>query len=244
MGAPALAVEDQVALREARIARGEDPAHGAAFQRGAELESALAAVHQPAVRGYLPAVAGGGSTESSRFSTRAVPGRGSGTGVRTQAKSRVLVAVAEHGSFAAAAAGLGLTQSAVSHSVRSVEAKLGAVLFERGRTGASPTPAGERAVGHARRILRLYEVMGAEARGAGRAADPAVLEGVLRIAAFRSAALHLLPPALERLAARHPGLRPEVRVVRELGAGSAWRSSRSCRCERRAKASRSPIWAP
>ncbi|WP_407837077.1 LysR family transcriptional regulator [Streptomyces sp. DSM 116496] len=134
---------------------------------------------------------------------------------------RVLVAVAERGGFSAAAASLGLTQSAVSHSVRGSEAKLGAVLFERGRTGASPTPAGERAVGHARRILRLYEVMGAEVRGAGGAAAPAEPAGVLRIAAFRSAALHLLPPALERLTARHPGIRPEVRVVRELGAGAA-----------------------
>ncbi|MER7467741.1 LysR family transcriptional regulator [Streptomyces sp. NPDC097981] len=131
---------------------------------------------------------------------------------------RILVAVAETGGFSAAAARLGLTQSAVSHSVRGSEAKVGAVLFDRGRTGASPTPAGERAVGLARRILRLYEVLGAEARAAGR--DRAA-DGVLRIAAFRSAALHLLPPALERLKARHPGLRPEVRVVRELGAGTA-----------------------
>lgn len=135
---------------------------------------------------------------------------------------RVLVAVAESGGFSAAAASLGLTQSAVSHSVRGSEAKLGAVLFERGRTGASPTPAGQRAVGHARRILRLYEVMGAEARGAGRAAPHReAVEGVLRIAAFRSAALHLLPPVLGRLAALHPGIRPEVRVVREIGAGAA-----------------------
>ncbi|MFD7262234.1 LysR family transcriptional regulator [Streptomyces sp. NPDC059874] len=134
---------------------------------------------------------------------------------------RVLVAVAETGGFSAAAARLGLTQSAVSHSVRGSEAKLGAVLFERGRSGASPTPAGERAVGHARRILRLYEVMGAEARGAAGGSGRDVVGGVLRIAAFRSAALHLLPPALERLTARHPGIRPEVRVVRELGAGTA-----------------------
>ncbi|MFE2875411.1 LysR family transcriptional regulator [Streptomyces roseus] len=133
---------------------------------------------------------------------------------------RVLVAVAETGGFSTAAVRLGLTQSAVSHSVRGSEAKVGAVLFERGRTGASPTPAGERAVGLARRILRLYEVLGAEVRGAGREASQAV-GGVLRIAAFRSAALHLLPPALERLTARHPGIRPEVRVVRELGAGAA-----------------------
>ncbi|OKI69123.1 LysR family transcriptional regulator [Streptomyces sp. MJM1172] len=130
---------------------------------------------------------------------------------------RVLAAVADSGGFSAAGAALGLTQSAVSHSVRGSEAKVGAVLFERGRGGASPTPAGERAVALARRILRMYEVLGAEARGAGR--DTAA--GVLRIAAFRSAALHLLPPALERLTARHPGIRPEVRVVRELGAGTA-----------------------
>ncbi|WP_328927823.1 LysR family transcriptional regulator [Streptomyces sp. NBC_00190] len=135
---------------------------------------------------------------------------------------RILVAVAESGGFSAAAAALGLTQSAVSHSVRGSEAKIGAVLFERGRTGAAPTPAGERAVGHARRILRLYEVMGAEARGAGRGAPRRdTVEGVLRIAAFRSAALHLLPPALDRLTARHPGILPEVRVVREIGAGAA-----------------------
>ncbi|GLV98594.1 LysR family transcriptional regulator [Streptomyces lavendulae] len=135
---------------------------------------------------------------------------------------RVLVAVAEAGGFSAAAHRLGITQSAVSHSVRGSEAKVGAVLFDRGRAGASPTPAGERAVALGRRILRLYEVLGAEARAAGRAAaGPGTAEGVLRIAAFRSAALHLLPPALERLAARHPGIRPEIRVVRELGPGTA-----------------------
>ncbi|MBT2509556.1 LysR family transcriptional regulator [Streptomyces sp. ISL-98] len=130
---------------------------------------------------------------------------------------RVLVAVERERGFSAAAAALGMTQSAVSHSVRGSERKIGAVLFERGRQGARPTEAGVRAVGHARRILRLLDVMGAEARGAGEdtVASP------LRIAAFRSAALHLLPPALERLTARHPGIEPVVRVVRELGPGVA-----------------------
>lgn len=138
---------------------------------------------------------------------------------------RILVAVADTGGFSAAASALGLTQSAVSHAVRGTEAKIGAVLFDRGRSGARPTPAGERAVAHARRILRMYEVLTAEARGAGRGTPGRdggdTAEGPLRIAAFRSAALHLLPPALERLTARHPGIRPEVRVVRELGPGTA-----------------------
>ncbi|MGW8762217.1 LysR family transcriptional regulator [Streptomyces sp. NPDC055815] len=130
---------------------------------------------------------------------------------------RVLVAVGSEGGFSAAAVLLGMTQSAVSHSVRTSERKLGAVLFDRGRAGASPTEAGERALGHARRVLRLLEVMGAEVRGA----TSGTVAGPLRIAVFRSAALHLLPRALERLTARHPEIVPEVRIVREVGRGTA-----------------------
>ncbi|MFJ9433177.1 LysR family transcriptional regulator [Streptomyces sp. NPDC101490] len=135
---------------------------------------------------------------------------------------RVLVAVGRERGFSAAAVALGMTQSAVSHSVRGSERKLGAVLFDRGRTGATPTAAGERALAHARRVLRLLDVMGAEVRGvpAGGPAD-AVPAGPLRIAAFRSAALHLLPRALGRLTERHPGIVPEVRIVREVGRGTA-----------------------
>ncbi|MFG2503360.1 LysR family transcriptional regulator [Streptomyces sp. NPDC048441] len=130
---------------------------------------------------------------------------------------RILVAVDSERGFSAAAQALGLTQSAVSHSVRGIERKVGAVLFERGRKGATPTPAGTAAAGYARRVLRLLDTLVAEARGA----DSGTVEGPLRIAAFRSAALYLLPAALQRLAASHPGIRPEVRVVRELGAGTA-----------------------
>ncbi|MEU6679470.1 LysR family transcriptional regulator [Streptomyces sp. NPDC046925] len=130
---------------------------------------------------------------------------------------RILVAVDRERGFSAAAKALGLTQSAVSHSIRGTERKIGAVLFERGRKGATPTPAGASAAAHARRVLRLLDTLAAEARGAERGA----VAGVLRIAAFRSVALYLLPPVLERLTARHPGIEPEVRVVRELGAGTA-----------------------
>ncbi|WP_405950790.1 LysR family transcriptional regulator [Streptomyces prunicolor] len=130
---------------------------------------------------------------------------------------RTLVAVADEGGFSAAGARLGSTQSAVSHAVRGIERKLGVVLFERGRYGARPTPAGARAVAHARRVLRMLEVMVAETRGV----QAAVVGGPLRIAAFRSAALHLLPPVLERLAVSHPGIEPTVRVVREIGPGTA-----------------------
>ncbi|MEV7340198.1 LysR family transcriptional regulator [Streptomyces sp. NPDC093544] len=135
---------------------------------------------------------------------------------------RTLVAIAHEGGFSAAAGTLGMTQSAVSHAVRGIERKVGVVLFERGRRGARPTAAGERAVAHARRVLRMLDTLVAEARGAGAGPGGAdTVAGPLRIAAFRSAALHLLPPALERLAARHPGIEPTVRVVREVGPGTA-----------------------
>jgi DNA-binding transcriptional LysR family regulator len=130
---------------------------------------------------------------------------------------RLLVAVADTGSFTAAAERLDLTQSAVSHAVRTAERKVGTVLFERGRRGAVPTPAGERAVAHARLILRQFELLAAEARGA----SSGNIQGPVRIVAFRSAAAHLLPPALERLTARHPHVVPQVLIVRELGRGTA-----------------------
>ncbi|MFJ7969036.1 LysR family transcriptional regulator [Streptomyces sp. NPDC096324] len=136
----------------------------------------------------------------------------------TPQELRVLVAVADAGAFSAAAGALALTQSAVSHSVRGSERKIGAVLFDRGRTGARPTPAGDKAVAHARRVLRLLDVLTAEARGAARSDT---VEGPLGIVAFRSAALHLLPPVLQRLRARHPGIEPRVRIVREVGRGTA-----------------------
>ncbi|MFD4789897.1 LysR family transcriptional regulator [Streptomyces sp. NPDC058459] len=130
---------------------------------------------------------------------------------------RTLVAVAEEGGFSTAAVRLGTTQSAVSHAVRGIERKLGVVLFERGRFGARPTPAGERAAAHARRVLRMLAALAADARSA----DAGEIAGPLRVAAFRSAALQLLPPALERLAARHPGVEVRVSVVREVGPGTA-----------------------
>jgi DNA-binding transcriptional LysR family regulator len=130
---------------------------------------------------------------------------------------RLLIAVAESGSFTAAAERLGLSQSAVSYAVRSAERRVGVLLFERGRNGASPTPAGQRALVHARQILRQLEVLVAESRGAAAG----TLSGSVRVAAFRSAAANLLPPALEALAARHPAIVPQVLIVRELGRGTA-----------------------
>lgn len=133
------------------------------------------------------------------------------------AELRVLDAVDRAGSFSAAALRLGLTQSAVSHAVRTAERKIGAVLFDRGRHGARPTPAGRRAVTHARGILRLSHVLSVDARLAAGVA----VETTVRVAAFRSAAAHLLPEALSRANSRIRTVTAEVSIVRDLGEGPA-----------------------
>lgn len=55
---------------------------------------------------------------------------------------RLVVACAEHGSFAAAAVALGLDQTTVSRRIGVMEAAIGRPLFTRRRSGATPTPAG------------------------------------------------------------------------------------------------------
>src|ERR1700748_320458 len=68
---------------------------------------------------------------------------------------RALVAVADHGSFRAAARSLGYTQSAISHQVGTLERALEASLFTRpgGRGAVALTPAGDVAYVRARRVL-------------------------------------------------------------------------------------------
>ncbi|HEY9663455.1 MAG TPA: LysR family transcriptional regulator, partial [Allocoleopsis sp.] len=72
---------------------------------------------------------------------------------------RSLVAVAECGNFGEAALSLGISQSAVSHAIASLEEALGVVLFSRGRRGAQLTPVGEQIVLYARQSLQSLEEM-------------------------------------------------------------------------------------
>lgn len=112
---------------------------------------------------------------------------------------RILVAVAEHETFSEAALNLDMSQSAVSHSISALEDHLGVVLFARGRYGARPTPVGDRIVSHARTILQQADAI---AREAGLARG--LQGGQVRIASFRSIAIHLLPNAIAEFKHRHP----------------------------------------
>jgi DNA-binding transcriptional LysR family regulator len=116
----------------------------------------------------------------------------------------MLAAVADHGSFGAAAAALGCTQSRISHGIGELEAALGARLLERSRSGCTPTEAGLRVLATARQILRLADGLRNDAAGGTS------LSGQVRIACFRSVATHVLPDLLHALTLKHPGIRVDV----------------------------------
>lgn len=114
---------------------------------------------------------------------------------------RILVEVAERGSFSAAADALVLTQPAVSRQIGGLEKQLGLPLFRRAARGVSPTAAGSTAVDLARGVLGRLDAMEATMRTlAGLDA------GHLRLTAFASANTSFVPAAIRRFDADHPGV--------------------------------------
>ena len=123
----------------------------------------------------------------------------------TLVQLRSLLMVLETRSFSAAALELGSAQSAVSYAVAELERELGVKLLERGRFGARPTPIGTRVADYARQMSRLSDAIRQEA-----SLERGVLEGVLRVATFRSVASHILPKAIAKLAKRYPKLHVQL----------------------------------
>jgi DNA-binding transcriptional LysR family regulator len=113
---------------------------------------------------------------------------------------QIFAAVADHGSFSAAAAELGCTQSRISHAIAELERELAVRLLERSHAGSIPTGAGHQVLDKARQMLRLEQSLRDSVR-----ADKA-LAGRVRIACFRSVGTHLMPYAAEALAGAHPGI--------------------------------------
>lgn len=71
--------------------------------------------------------------------------------------ARTFLAVVDTGSFVAAAERVFVTQSTVSMRIRTLEDRLGKVLFERSKAGAVLTPAGEQFMKHAQAMVRVWE---------------------------------------------------------------------------------------
>lgn len=108
--------------------------------------------------------------------------------------------VAEAGSITAGAARANLALAAASTRIRAMEAAVGARLFDRGRGGVAPTPAGHALLAHARALLTRAERMREEleAYAGGGAA------GHVRVLSNTNALTEFLPEALGRFLAAHP----------------------------------------
>ncbi len=117
-----------------------------------------------------------------------------------------LLALAEHGSFVSAAEQKLVTQPSLSAGIKELEAILGARLVERGRSGATLTPAGEIAVSHARAILSAVDELGQAMQGA---AEP--LSGPFRLGVIPTIAPFLLPEILPKAKAAFPKLKLYLR---------------------------------
>jgi len=119
----------------------------------------------------------------------------------------VFQAVAREQSFTKAAAKLGVSQSALSHTLREFEARLGVRLLTRTTRSVAPTEAGERLLGAVG--SRFEEIEAAvEALGNFRG-KPA---GTIRITAGEHPAVAILWPALEKFLPQYPDINVEVVV--------------------------------
>lgn len=113
-----------------------------------------------------------------------------------------LTALRAQGSFVGAADAVGVTQPTLSAGIKELELAVGAVLVERGRTGAVLTPAGEEAAERAARALsEVEELVRAVRSGA------APFSGQFRLGAIPTIAPYVLPGAMRRLKQEYPNLR-------------------------------------
>lgn len=117
----------------------------------------------------------------------------------------LFLAVAENGTFTAAAQRLGMTQPALTQRIRRLENQLGVHLLERHPKGVTTTSFGKALLTYASEVRTSIKQADAEilAMRGGRT-------GSVRVGAGPAWAGTILPRAIERIHRRRPGLRIEV----------------------------------
>jgi DNA-binding transcriptional LysR family regulator len=118
---------------------------------------------------------------------------------------RALVAVGRERSFTKAAAKLGVSQSALSQTIRHLEANLGVRLLTRTTRSVALTEAGERVV---RTVAPRFEDIEAELAAVSDLREKPA--GTIRITAGEHAINSILWPKLEKFLARYPDIRVEL----------------------------------
>ena len=122
------------------------------------------------------------------------------------AKFEIFSAVVELGSLTKAGETLGLTQSAVSHAIASLESEWGFSILNRGRSGIQLTSNGERILKYIREILKWNEEMVQEI------ANINGLEvGTVRIGTISSVSIHWLPEIMKKFNENYPSI--EIKLM-------------------------------
>src|SRR3974390_3517679 len=117
------------------------------------------------------------------------------------------LAVAKERSFTRAAAKLGVSQSALSHTIRELEERLGIRLLTRTTRSVSPTHAGERLL---RTIGPCLDAIDAELTSLGDLRERP--SGSLRITCGEHPAQTILWPVLKKLVSNYPDIHVELIV--------------------------------
>ena len=115
------------------------------------------------------------------------------------------LAVAKERSFTKAAARLGVSQSALSHTIRGLEARLGLRLLTRTTRSVSPTEAGERLM---RRVGPHFEEIEIELAGLSDLRDTPA--GNIRINAMDHVLDQIIRPVLKDFLPKYPDISVEV----------------------------------
>lgn len=123
----------------------------------------------------------------------------------------VFLSVARHRSFRRAAAALGVTPSAVSQTVRVLEARIGAALFIRTTRSVGLTEAGERFLAHAKPAFEELVAASEVARGFGQRPT-----GLLRLSVPRAVLPILLEPLIASFCQAYPEVEVEIAASKEL----------------------------
>jgi DNA-binding transcriptional LysR family regulator len=117
----------------------------------------------------------------------------------------ILLAVAQRGSMAKAAAELAISQPAVSKAIADLERALGLRLLDRTRNGVQLTSCGRALVN---RGLAVFDELTQGLQELEALADPT--RGQLRVGSSESVAAGLLPAVIAQLAKQHPNIRLNI----------------------------------
>ena len=120
---------------------------------------------------------------------------------------RAFTAVARERSFTQAAAKLGVSQSALSHTIRALEERLGITLLTRTTRSVSPTAAGERLF---QNVGPRFEEIEAELTALSELRQKPA--GTIRITATDYAANTVLWPKLQKLLRDYPEIKVEIAI--------------------------------